>query len=333
MELLILELIDIPPEYDLPNPVGEDRSWNESYYFFWSDTEAGLAGFSRIGVRTNLGYVEGLHGVFLGGTRIGFFHERRPIDEGGDGLFAGPLSFECIEPMKQWKLKYVGEIDDIADGRVLETPRKDRPEGWRKTSQLDMELSFEGFGTATMFKIHDNQEHLEHHGRISGHLMIDNIKREVSGFCFRDKGIGPRNWKPIRQGAARQDGLPNTFIKWLEAPFGPEFSFSAILNVEDDGFHRGEGLAVVHGENVVMRQLSATSSYLPGSVLHDTVTLTGLVGDKPFSVEGKVISHIPTKIPLPDSVILVTEGLVRWTLPDGRQTLGIAEFHVATDRG
>lgn len=327
-----MQLIPITPDYDLPNPVGDDPSWNESYYFFWSDTETELAGFSRIGVRTNYGYVEGLHGVYLGGTRVGFFHEKRPIEKGGSGLYAGGLRFECVEPMQRWKLKFNGELDDISNGKILETPRKLRPSDWRKKSQLDLELDFEGFGTAAMFEIHDNQEHLEHHGAIKGHLKIDGIDREISGYCFRDKGLGPRTWKPISPDFPKADGAPATFIKWLEAPFGPDFCFSAILTVQVDGSHRGEGLAVVDGANEFMADLVAESTYLPNSALHDTIILSGSIGGKSFSIKGQVINHIPTKIPLTDNVILVTEGLIRWTLPDGRETLGIAEYHVIADK-
>lgn len=327
-----MQLIPITPEYDLPNPVGDDPSWNESYYFFWSDSKTELAGFSRIGVRTNYGFVEGLHGIFLGGTRVGFFHDKRPIAKGGSDLFAGGLRFECIKPMQSWKLKFNGELDDIADGRILETPRRSRPDGWYKNSTLDMELKFEGFGTAAMFAIHDNQEHLEHHGAINGHLKIDGIDQEVSGYCFRDKGLGPRTWKPVAPGFPKAPGSPSTFIKWLEAPFGPDFSFSAILQVQSDGSHRGEGLAVIDGENEFMTDLVAESTYLPNSALHDTVILSGKIAGKPFNISGKIINHIPTKIPLTDDVILVTEGLIRWTLPDGREALGIAEYHVIAEK-
>ena len=327
-----MKLQPISSNYDYPNPVGDDPSWNESYYFFWSDYESELAGFSRIGVRTNYGYVEGLHGVFLGGTRIGFAHERRPIAEGGSGLHAGGLSFECLEPMQRWALRFNGDIDDIADGKILEIPRKQRNGQWLERTRLDMELVFDGVGTAVMFLVHDDQEHLEHHGSISGNLRIGGVERKIAGFCFRDKGIGPRTWKPPAVNFPRAAGTPATFIKWLDAPFGPDLAFSVILNVQSDGSHRGEGLAVVHGKNEFMTDLVATSTYLPNSVLHDKIAMRGLLGGEPFAIIGEVINHIPTKIPMPDGAILVTEGLVRWTLPDGRQTLGIAEFHVAVSK-
>ena len=327
-----MKLQPISPDYDYPNPVGDDPSWNESYYFFWSDYQSELAGFSRIGVRTNYGYVEGLHGVFLGGTRIGFAHERRPIADGGPGLHAGGLSFECLEPMQRWALRFNGEVDDIADGKVLEIPRKRRTGDWRARTRLDMELVFDGVGTAVMFLVHDNQEHLEHHGSINGRVRIGDIDRQISGFCFRDKGIGPRTWKPVATNFPRAPGSPATFIKWLEAPFGPDLAFSAILNVQADGLHRGEGLAVVHGKNEFMTELVATSNYLPNSALHDRIEMRGLLGSEPFVITGDVINHIPTKIPTPGGAILVTEGLVRWSLPDGRQTLGMAEFHVVVSK-
>jgi hypothetical protein len=234
--------------------------------------------------------------------------------------------------MQRWAVRFNGELDDIADGKILEIPRKQRTGDWLKKTRLDMELVFEGVGTAIMFLVHDNQEHLEHHGSIKGHIRIGGVDQQISGFCFRDKGRGPRTWKPIAADFPRAPGAPATFIMWLDAPFGPDLAFSVILNVQPDGSHRGEGVAVVHGKNEFMTELVATATYLPNSVLHDKIEMHGLLDGETFTISGDVINHIPTKIPTPDGAIMVTEGLVRWTLPDGRQTLGIAEFHVVVTK-
>ena len=77
------------PKDDFQHPVGEDANWNESYYWAWADTTSEIAGFSRIGIKANNGYIEGLNGVCLGGTRIAFSHTRIPVKRDHVDLSAG----------------------------------------------------------------------------------------------------------------------------------------------------------------------------------------------------------------------------------------------------
>ena len=167
---------------------------------------------------------------------------------------------------------------------------------------------------------------------IEGFVRMGATHRKVSGFGFRDKTWGPRTWKATATGFPRAPGAPSTFIKWLAAPFGPDLAFSVILKVQPDGGHRGDGLILIDGKNEIITDLVATSTYRAGSVMHETVRMEGLVKGDCFRIDGKIINHIPTKIPMPDGAVMVTEGLVRWTLPNGRQTLGMAEYHVSVTK-
>jgi hypothetical protein len=313
---------------DLPHPVGDDPAWNESYYFFWADRASDLAGFCRIGVRSNSGYVESLNGVFLGGSRVCFAHQQRPIDDGGTGLYAGGLRFDCIEPMNRWQLRFNGEVEDLENGAILEIPSKERQDPWMIKRLLDMNLTFDVASPPHAFDIHGGQRHFEHFGAVHGTIQIDGIDAQISGFGIRDKSWGPRTWEPTRTGFPCDSGAPSTFIKWLVAPFGPDLAFATIINAQPDGTHRGLGLFLRHGRNHAIIDAIATSRYRPGSALHTHIQMRGRVDGESFEVKGEVINHIPTKIAMPGGATLITEGLVRWALPDGRHTLGIAEYHV-----
>lgn len=324
-------------EDDLPHPVGDDPNWNESYYFFWADSRTEFAGFSRIGVRGNRGVVEGLHGLFLGGSRIGFFHTSRPIEEGGEGLFAGPLAFDCLEPMQKWRLRYRGEIQDIDDGSLMTIPRKQRPSNWYSANQVDMDLQFTDASKPYGFSVHGADNHFELFGQVCGTLKVGDLVQDIAGFGIRDKSWGPRSWAaPFSTDFPRAEGQPATFCKWPVLVGGPDMSFAQSIWVNPEGQHLGktDGLALLDGSYTGMKDTRVRSTYRENSFLHNTVTLSATIEDQHAEFSGTVINHIPTKIPMPDgkTITYITEGLVSWTLPDGRKAPGIAEYHVAVPR-
>ena len=313
---------------DLAHPVGEHPAWNESYYFFWTDRSSDLAGFCRIGVRSNQGYVESLNGVFLGGSRVCFAHHRRLIADGGSGLHAGGLSFDCVEPMNKWQLRFDGEVEDLENGAILEVPSKQRHGTWMSKKHLNLSLTFDAASPPHGFDIHGGQEHFEHFGTVHGAIKIDGVDAQISGNGIRDKSWGPRTWEPTLTDFPRDSGAPSTFIKWLVAPFGQDLAFATIIRAQPNGAHHGAGLFVRLGRNNTIVDVIATSRYRPSSALHTHIEMRGRVDGEIFEVTGEVINHIPTKIVTPGGATLITEGLVRWTLSGGRQTLGIAEYHV-----
>jgi hypothetical protein len=93
-----------------------------------------------------------------------------------------------------------------------------------------------------------------------------------------------------------------------------------------DGVIRGLGWIQegdAHGE--LTDTVVENTTFRPGSILHDTVTLTARKPDgSPIRIEGKVTGMCPTKIPFPGGATFVNEGLAEYTL-DGRKGYGIAE--------
>ena len=106
---------------ELMHPILSDNAWSESYYFNFVDPSTGLGMFTRMGFRPGSGWVDALHVVYLGGKRVAFTYGRRPIEaplSNYDGdLSAGDLTIECVEHFKQWRLRFEGDAQDIADSK------------------------------------------------------------------------------------------------------------------------------------------------------------------------------------------------------------------------
>jgi hypothetical protein len=332
---------------ELMHPVGEDRAWSESYYFNFVDPKTGIGMFTRMGFRPGNGWADALHAVYMGGERIAFTYSRRDIvtdltQYNGD-LKVGGLTITCDEPFKRWRLQYDGPAQDIPDGAVLMIRGKARPEGWHTPSTLSMNVDFQGL-TEPHFAARGAHGHFEQSGRFSGSLKLGADERAFDGHGVRDKSWGPRNWG----GSASSGGssgsasaasrmsrpdAPNPFVFWFSMNFGAEMSMGGSCGRGADGVIRGLGWIQegdVHGEltDIVVEN----TTFRPGSILHDTVTLTARKPDgRAIRIEGKVTGMVPTKIPFPGGATFVNEGLAEYTL-DGRKGYGIAEsWHNVTD--
>jgi len=321
------------PQDDFQHPVGEHPAWNESYYFFWSDTESELGAFMRIGIKGNEGNIESLLGLYLGGARIGFHHTRLPINRDHTELSAGGLSFVRKEPMKRWNLLFNGELQDIPDGKILETPRRDRLPGWHTMSRLEMDIDFEAISPPLNHLSSGNQggqAHYEHYGQASGTVKIAGIDARVTGYGCRDHSWGPRTWSLQAHNIPQVPGKPMTTYKWLGATFGPDLAFAVTCIADEQGVHRSlSGLIRIGDMDKELTDVVITSEYLPGTIMHKSMHLVGKVDGKKFEVFGEVVNHIPTKRPMPDgTTTFITEGLTRFRTPEGRQALGIAEYWV-----
>ena len=318
------------PKDDFQHPVGEDPNWNESYYWVWADTKSEIAGFSRIGIKGNNGYMEALNGVCLGGTRIAFSHTRLPVKRDHTELSAGGLSYERIEPLKRWKLHMDGDVQDIPDGKILYAPRKERPHGWYTSSRLKMALDFEVMSPPQAFNIKFGQEHFEQFGRVSGTVQIAGIDAKINGYGLRDKSWGQRTWQLQEFDFPTAPGAPMTTGLWLAGAFGPDLGFAIAINPNEQGVYSGTvGLVMIDGQNKLATDLVGSAEYIPGTLACTKIHMACKVEGKKFEFHGDVINHIPTKIVLPDGSLraVITEALVRLRTPEGRETLCIMEYH------
>lgn len=326
---------------ELMHPVGDDPAWSESYYFNFVDPTSKLAMFTRMGFRPGSGWADGLHAVYLPGKRLAFTYGRRDID--GDlsrydgDLSAGDLTIECVEPHKQWRVRYNGPAQDIKDGEILLARRKERPEGWYAPATLNMDLTFDCL-TEPHFAAKGERGHFEQSGRVRGSIELGNEQWMVDGYGVRDKSWGPRDWgagdreaMPASKTEGESNSAPMPFVNWFSMNFGPDIALGGACFRHKDGVMRGEGWMQRDGRSMALSDVVIDTGYKPGSIVHREVRLSGRASDgEDFAIDGSVWSVCPTKIPMPGGATFVNEGLAefRW----GERTgYGIAEhWHAVT---
>ncbi|MCP4757648.1 MAG: hypothetical protein GY866_42870 [Proteobacteria bacterium] len=318
------------------HPAGEDRAWSESYYFNFVDSDREIGMFTRMGFRANEGWADGLHVLFLGGDRLAFTYGRRDSPPDDDRLQVGGLRLERIEPFKEWIVNYEGPAQDIADGSILITRRKQRPEGWYRPADLNMCLSFES--TADPFYDDSGKRgHFEQTGAVTGRIDLDGEKWSVDGWGVRDKSWGPRNWSPVNPGSGSGQSVqggpspavppgPLHFVTWLSINFGSDLGLGCSCFRDQHGRMRGRGWFQRNGKNQPLLDISIESDFQSNPLMQQGLRLTGTTGDgRKIEVDGKVLTICPTKVPMPGGATFINEGLARFDL-EGRVGFGIAEY-------
>lgn len=322
------------PHDDFPHPVGDHPAWSESYYFYVADPKTGIGAFTRMGFRANEGWSDGLHVVYLGGDRVAFTHSRKDFSQGAQQVLeVGALALMREEPFRRWTIAYHGEAQDVADDRILITPRKDRPQGWFKPAQLDMNVRFDA--TADPFYFWRGESgHFEQTGRATGTIAVGGAKWQIDGWGLRDKSWGPRTWKPssIGSGEKKRSSEPALFNVWLAATFGADLAFALTGMRDAGGTIRGEGFLQRGGKYHRLSNGVVESEFHPNSLLHKATRFTGSLDDgSRISMDGNVLTVAPTKIAMPGGATLVNEGLARYRF-EGRDGVGIAEYWISVKR-
>jgi hypothetical protein len=149
--------------------------WRESYYFSFVDLESGISGLTTIGLLPNLKKREFVFAIFHDDKRE--LHYREPEgtvpDDFAESLSDGRLSYELLEPLKEWRIRFADE-NVTADLR------------WRgRFPAYDF-----GGGSGTSWSGHfDQSGHVEGVIRLPGRGSV-----VVSGLGQRDKSWGHRDW-------------------------------------------------------------------------------------------------------------------------------------------
>jgi len=104
----MVELVHADEYAHEPN---EQPDWRESYYFNWVDLDAGVSGFSTIGLLPNASKREFVFALFYNGEREAYFVEPDGAvpEDFHDSLSDDVLSYEVINPFKEWRIRYRGK--------------------------------------------------------------------------------------------------------------------------------------------------------------------------------------------------------------------------------
>jgi hypothetical protein len=331
------------PADELFHPVGDHPAWSESYYFNFVDPDTGVGAFTRMGFRPNDGWADALHAVYLPEGRVAFTYGRRtdltpalvetlgPLDPA-----VGDLTLRRGEPFARWDIVYSGEAQDMDDPTVMLAASRDRPPGWTRDAQLDMDVAFEAL-SAPHYAVGGAQGHFEQTGRVHGKIRLGDEQWDVNGYGVRDKSWGPRTWQAPSGTAAKAAGPATVeqgcFLNWFSMNFGADLALGGACGKTADGTFRGKGWIQRDGETLDLDDVTITTEYDPTNpLLHKSVYLRGTdSGGTSIEVDGSVLTICPTKIPQRDGVTFVNEGLARFET-GGRVGFGIAEHWHAVPR-
>ncbi|MBN2229703.1 MAG: hypothetical protein JW779_08910 [Candidatus Thorarchaeota archaeon] len=195
-------------------------NWRESYYFNWVDLDAGVSGFSTIGLLPNIGKREFVFTLF-------YDHDKREVHfEEPSGNFSGNLSealsdgtlrFDLTKPLKEWRITYLGKnlkADIVWPGRF---PVYDF-----------------GSGSGTSWS-----GHFEQSGSPHGTLTFsDGRILKFNGLGQRDKSWGSRDWHIESWFALHAQfdnlsiGLRRDLVKGTAYPSGGISSLDAHIPIE-----------------------------------------------------------------------------------------------------
>lgn len=329
------------PQDDFFHAVGDDPSWSESYYFYYFDPERNIGGITRMGFRTHDGWKDYMHIVYLEGRRIVFCYEREDMPKGDEELKVGGLSLDRTEPFKKWKVMFDGKGQDLEDGRVLITPKKDRPEGWLQYADVQMDIDFDAtHDPLYMLGEHKDRGHFEQPGVCKGHITVNGERREFSGFGLRDKSWGPRPWtdpnktsdKPAPLlGSGAASGL---FTQWLTAIVNENLGFAMTINRRADGHIHCAGFLYKDGGYHQMEWGEVENIFENEDSLIHTGNRFHAKFENGYELKatGEVINLGPSKIPMPGGATLVNSGLTRFTLDSGETALGSSEYWISVTR-
>ena len=331
------------PADEFFHPVGDDRSWSESYYFNFTDPTSEIGAFTRMGFRPREGWADALHAVYLPGGRVAFTYGRR-TDITPEVINAmGPadptvanLVLRRGEPFGDWGIVYRGDAQVMDDPAVMLAATKDRPQGWCDQVPLDMDVTFEALGSPHYAR-GGSQGHFEQTGRVTGRIRLGDEEWQVDAFGVRDKSWGPRTWQ-APSGSASKAAEPTAvtqgcFINWFSMNFGPDLALGGTCGRTADGSMRGKGWIQRDGEVLELADVVMTTVFDPNEpLLHQTVQLTATdsQGDT-MVVDGTVLTICPTKVPRRDGVTFINEGHARFETA-GRVGYGIAEHWHAVPR-
>ena len=216
------------------------------------------------------------------------------------------------------------------DPTVMLAATKDRPAGWSRPAQLEMDVAFEAI-SGPHYAVGGAQGHFEQTGRVSGTISLGDERWDVDGFGVRDKSWGPRTWQAPSGTAAKAAGPAaverGCFLNWFSMNFGADLALGGRLRPHGRRHVPRQGLDPARRRDARPRGGHDDDRVRPDE---PAAARDGAAARRPTArgasivVDGTVLTICPTKIPRRDGVTFVNEGLARFET-DGRVGFGIAE--------
>jgi hypothetical protein len=296
-------------KHDFQHPVEGDSAWSESYYFncYCPDTDAGF--YTRMGIRPNEGTIDVGMSIWVpGGGLAGLHHVREQKVMIDDDLVVGPITYERLQPLKQWRITGSG---DSSSGPVSMDVTFDA-----LTPAMGADgQGKEGEGASTQTRLSVGKGHLEQAGKWSGWIEV-NGQRSVLGNEARgnrDKSWGPRRW-----------GGPKMW-RWFSINIGDDVHFGGIRIGTDEGdLHRG--WVWKDGEHTSVAHWDVRTEVEDDGVTHKVTELKVTdKKDRVHELRADLLRVEPGTKGIRPNGTVVNEGLAKWTY-EGRTGYGISEY-------
>lgn len=210
-------------------------------------------------------------------------------------LRLGDLSYDCIEPLKSWRVRY-------EDG-----------------SQISLDLTWEGLREPHVAAKHDNGGHIDQPCHVRGRLTLDGRDYDIDTLGTRDKSWGIRS--DFRTGNPAEDG--NTSGAYTFGTISADDQF--LLYSAGDGNVTHErsapfgGYVIRDGEKSAIKRatrrvLARTNGY-PVELFLDIEDEAG----RGFQATGRCINRL-AKQAFPTTFAFLS--MTDWVTSDGRRLLG-----------
>jgi len=296
-----------------------DATFNESMYFNVFDPTAGLGGFFRIGNRVNEAMAEMTICLYLPDGRVGFMFLRPTIDT-NDAFDAGGMRFSVVEPFEALDVTYEGKVTILSDPLEMADPKA----AFLNNPRVPCTVELHYTGAAPMFGGEPDQPsalsqqfakaHYEQLVAATGTITVDDVSTDVSGFGLRDHSWGPRSWQAP------------WYYRWLTGNVGADFGFMASRIASASGPGTRGGFVWDGGELHLCDSCTLSTSWTDEGSYHRAVDFTLSRGDRSWSVSGEVMNLMPLRNRRDGRITRISEGMTRWTLPDGRVGYGLSEY-------
>jgi len=224
--------------------VGEQKDWNESFYFNFYDRGNDLCGFMRIGMKPNK-KEKSLFCFFLmpDGSIVGL---KENVEMEDNELSAKGLKFTAVEAEKKWNLSYEGELNQMDKGEVKPVKVSFALDFDAITPQFD----YRSCVTAEKEKIAQQvaAEHIEQVGHCIGTVKVEEREFVVRALGERDHSWGVREWT-----------APRLWL-WVTCQFNEKFAFN-LTKLEMDKGDVDAGFLYLDGEMIPIVKVDVAKEF------------------------------------------------------------------------
>ncbi len=246
---------------ELAHPAPGDALWNESWYFDFADSAAGIGGWIRLGLYPNEGqaWVNGLIcGPGLPTVALNDFRAAVPTDPNNTQASGITLSHQAIEPLRSYRVAMHGQ------GRSFDHPGELLRDGDGSPVPVSIDLVWSTAGRPYRYRL---ATRYEIPCTVSGTVIVGERSYDVKAAAGqRDHSWGVRDWwsmdwvwsaihlddgTHLHAVEVRIPGIDPVALGYLQGPDGNLDELRSVRATEDfgpDGLPAGAHVSVQPGD-------------------------------------------------------------------------------------